>query len=132
MKKHIHFQNLKYNGGVALTTVIILTALLMLSGTTIVLTSIDLRKSTKNNSSYIQAEINFDSCIEESVHRIKFNPTFTGSFSINLLNGSCQSIVSNDANPAVKVFNITSISEGSTYTGSIKVDTSTYPFEIVE
>lgn len=120
-----------YNGAVALTTVIILTSILMIAGTTIVLTSIDLRKSTKNNNSFIQAEINFDSCIEESVQRLKYNPGYTGTFTVTMINGSCEAIVSNDVDPMVKILEIISTSETSTFSDTVRVDTSVYPFQVL-
>lgn len=122
----------KYEGAIALTTVIIISGLLIASGITIVLTSIDLRKSTESSIGVVRSDINSRTCLEESVQRLKYDTTYTGSLSVTLTNGSCEADISDDIDPNNKVINYTGIFEQASVEYTIRLDISEYPFSIIE
>lgn len=121
-----------YNGGVALTTVIIIMALLISSGLTVVIAGIDHRRAASSQVANTKARINSRSCLEEAVQKIKFNPNFVGSLSLVAVDGGCEATISNDTNPTVKVVSYKGSYGESNYSTTAKVDFSTYPFSITE
>lgn len=119
-------------GSVALTTVILVSGILLTIGVTIILVGIDLSKSSRSYFNYIQAEIYSTSCIEEGLDRVKRNLSLVGTITIPLEEGSCTIIITNETNPSIKIFDISSIYQENTYKIIKKVDTSKNPFEVFE
>ena len=119
-------------GSVALTTVILVSGILLTIGVTIILIGIDLAKSSRSYFNYVQAEINSTTCLEEGLERVKKNLSIEDTFTIPLQEGSCTVIISNDTNPGIKKFEITSEYQENSYGIIKKVDTSKNPFEIFE
>ena len=119
-------------GSVALTTVILVSGILLTIGVTIILIGKDLAKSSRSYFNYVQAEINSTTCLEEGLERVKKNLSIEDTFTIPLQEGSCTVIISNDTNPGIKKFEITSEYQENSYGIIKKVDTSKNPFEIFE
>jgi hypothetical protein len=125
-------QETRYSGVIALTTVIIISGLLIASGITIVLTSIDLRKSTKSNVGIVRADINSRTCLEESVQRLKYDTSYTGSLMVTLSEGSCEANITDDINPDNKVISYKGSSNESSVSYTVRLDITEYPFSIIE
>lgn len=119
-----------YKGGIALPTVIILTGILILTGTTLVLSSIDLRKSSKNNQYRISAQIGINNCLEESIQRLKYNPDFTGLLTVPISSGECSATVTDSLQPGFKEVELTATSGDVYITDEYIVNITTYPFEV--
>ena len=118
----------KYNGSVALPTVILISTILLISGINVVMLSIDIRKSSKNYYLYTEARLNAQTCLEEGIATLKFNPTYTGSFNVTLPSGSCDGVVTNiGGDPDLKDLTVSSDFEDSLYEMSYEVDVSDYP-----
>jgi hypothetical protein len=120
-----------YKGSVALTTVIVLSGILIAAAATLTLVTIDLRQGTALSIDYTEAQIHIDTCIEESVQRLKYLPTFTGEITVDFDNGSCRSTISDGAQPGIKLVEMESSSGEAMYMKSISVDTTDYPFEVI-
>ncbi len=120
------------SASVALTTVVLLSGILLVTAVAIVISNLDISMAIKNVESFNIAKLNTFSCIEESIYKLKFEPTFTGNIVVNDLNDSCTAVVSNDANPNYKTITSTSNTDGTNYTTTITVDISMNPFEIIQ
>lgn len=122
----------KIRGYIALTTVLVILPLLLLSGINSIYTNITLLTSGKMQYDYNILEINTESCLEESVYKIKKNRAFVGSFSIIRDDWNCTSNISDkDGEFGVKVIEILSEDQNSNYVKVLKeLNTNTDPFEI--
>ena len=117
-------------GTITLTTVILFTAMLMIAGVTLTLTSIDLSNNTKSFNNINLAQIRSSTCIEESVYRVKASTSYTGTFTSTYSDGSCVGTITNDSAPSRKVASITSSVGTSNYVTIKYIDYSTTPFTI--
>jgi hypothetical protein len=121
---------LKLKANVSLTTVIVTSAVLLVSTITVMLSIMDMSKSSKNNYNYEMNTLRAVSCIEESMNRIKYNPNFTGTVTIAFGDGTCESVVSLDSDPNIRNLSITSQYNGYYYQVNKKADISQSPFYI--
>ena len=124
-------RKIKLQGGIALTTVIVLSGVLLTTGIAIAITAIDLRKASEAATDNFVAESYSLTCLDESVNKLKFNPTYTGNFSLTLPDGDCSSFITNNANPNYKDVAIMSSKGRSIVEVSYVLDVSDYPFQIV-
>lgn len=119
-------------GYVALTTVIIIIPLLLLTG---------IDTLYKNMTTLIVGKMNYDaqilrnnseSCLEETVYRLKRNRTYIGDFTISLENINCEiSITDKTDNPGIKIISIQASDTSDIYiTIEKELNTNTDPFEI--
>lgn len=83
-------------GAIALTTLLIVFSILLFSGTTLILLATDFAKSLSAVNNGTIAQIHAQSCMEESLIRLKENKYYSGSLTINIDNGFCKSDVSID------------------------------------
>jgi hypothetical protein len=117
---------------ISLTTVLVTSAILLLTGITIVFSTMDLAYSSKDTFNYELNTMRSRSCLEEAIYRIKNNPTFTGTAAITFTDGNCSAAVTNDPqNSNIKLVAITSMIKEYTYMLNKKVDISTSPFTVL-
>lgn len=91
-------------GYVALTTVLVILPLLLLTGLDSLYKSMTELIVEKMNYDYQILKSNSETCIEESVYKIKRNPTYTGTFEISKDNWSCIIGIANKIdNPGFKI-----------------------------
>lgn len=120
-------------GSVALTSVIIITAILMFGGITAVISSLDVTNATVNNVYIEKAKVLGGTCFQESLHRVKTLPEFTGDVTFTDIDGNtCTSTVSDNVTPDLKDINTTSTYNDHTYSFLKRVDISSDPFMIID
>jgi len=117
---------------IALTTVIVISAILLLSGTTIVLINIDLARATKSSNATILNRLRSKGCFEEVLIRLKNDSSFTGDVDLAYDSYTCTASVSNNANPQLKDILVSSTSGEYHYEESHIVNISTDPIQIVD
>ena len=121
------------NGSITLTTVLIVGAILIASGVSLILTSIDLGYASKDYFNGNLANIRTTTCMEESFYKLRKDTAFTGTISFNYSDGSCSVNIQNDpVNSQIKILNLTAILSNYNSSKTIKVDTSTNPFSIIK
>lgn len=123
---------MKNHGYIALTTVLVILPLLLITG---------IDSLYKNTTSLIVGKMNYDyqilkgnseTCLEEAVYKIKRGGTYTGTFNISMDNWSCSVIVSNKVgSPGIKVIDISSSDINDIKFSTTKeLNINTEPFEI--
>ena len=118
----------KYKGSVALPTVILISSILLISGINVVLLSIDIRKASKSYYLYTEARLNAQSCLEEGIAILKFDPDYTGSIEISEDSVVCDGSISNiGGDPTLKDLTVTSTFEDSIYQMKYEVNVADYP-----
>ncbi len=119
-------------GSVALTTVLVISAVLLMGGVTLVLTSMDLALSTKDYESKITMTSLSRTCLEESLIRLKSDPNYVGTVSYSN-DGSCTANITIDGvNPGYRNINVVSILGDHTLNDQNIVDVSTSPYQIIK
>ena len=94
-------------GYVALTTVLVMLPLLLLTGISYLYGNISSLLIGKMSYDYEILRSNSETCLEEAVYRIKRGGTFVGTFDISMDNWSCSVTVGDkDGFPGVKVIHI--------------------------
>lgn len=91
----MHFVKRKLRGNVSLTTVIVVGALLIVSGMGLLANSIDIALSTKAYFNQTLADLRVTSCIEEGMFKITKDVAFTGTVSVTYTDGNCETVISN-------------------------------------
>ncbi len=124
----------KYSEGtVALTTVLIISAILLIGGVTVILSGIDLTISTKNFETNRILQGVERTCLEESLNRVKSSSSFTGNITFTEAPTTCTASVSNDPlHVNFKVIAVTSSKGSYTINHTYTVDISQSPFEILK
>lgn len=83
----------KKNGYIALTTVLIVLPLLLLAGIDLLYKNMSLVSIGKMNYDHNLLEVNAETCLEETVYRIKRDRLFTGVLTLNQDSWSCNSTI---------------------------------------
>lgn len=97
---------------IALTTVIIVSAILLSGGITLVLVSIDLALARQGHSATTEGRFHSVSCLEEVLKRLSEDSSFEGNVSIAPVEENCTATVSNDpGDSSIKLVEITSVVE---------------------
>lgn len=119
-------------GYIALTTVLIVLPILLLSGIDLIYKNISLIITSKMTYDSNLLQINAETCLEESVYKIKRDYLFTGVFSMTQTGWSCETIIADKVGePGVKLMSITAIDDFDNYVNIQKeLNISTDPFEI--
>ena len=122
----------KVKGYIALTTVLVILPLLLLTGIDSIYTNISLLISGKMQYDYNILEINAESCLEESVYKIKKNRAFVGSFNIERTEWSCTSTITDKVGDlGMKIIKIEATDQNENHVEvSKELNTNTDPFEI--
>ena len=118
---------MKVRATIALTTVLIISAMLLFGGIALVVSSVD---SNIVSESYLNvlSRLKARSCLEEALLKVARNTSYIGVLQIPFDDGICSANVSNDpGNPNIKIIDITSNSEQFNYQEQKKVDISVYP-----
>ena len=126
-------KNSNETGAIALTAVIVITAILLTGGIAIAYTNIDIARASKNFTSSKFAKNTTVTCLEEAMNRFKSNTSYTGTINFAYPDGdsTCQAIVADDAgNPGFKTVDLTGAYEEYSYTESKLVNTNVEPFVI--
>lgn len=131
MKKK-DIKQLKNNGYIALTTVLVIIPLLLATGIDLAYRSITNAIVSKLEFDHNMLEVNAESCLEESVRKIKFNILFEGTLVINQPTWTCNSVITNKPGVSgVKIINIQASDENENVVLLNKeLNTNTDPFEI--
>ncbi len=118
-----------YSGNIALTTVLVFSGMLVLTGITIIIQAIDFGASTTSYTNQIYAQNTSFSCLEESLFKLSSNTAYTGSFQISSTNGgTCDATVTGTA--PNKSVSIESSYRSSNYNTTKSIDTSQTPFTV--
>ena len=119
-------------GYIALTTVLIVLPILLLTGIDLVYKNIGLLLTSKMTYDSNILQINAETCLEESVHKIKRDHLFVGVFSMTQEGWSCNSIIADKVGePGVKLLSITTTDESDNYVNILKeLNVNSDPFEI--
>lgn len=121
----------KFKASVSLTTVLVTTAVLLAGSISVLFNIIDMTRTNKDNLMYELNSIRADSCLEESMNKLKFNPNYTGDVSITFIDGSCISNITIDPlNIIIRDLHITSTIDEYHYEMYKKVDISQTPFYV--
>lgn len=119
---------LRLRGNISLTTVIIVGALLIVSGMAVLSNAIDVSMSTKSYFNRIIGDMRVAACLEEGMYKISRTPTFVGTVSLTYPDGSCQVVVDNiGGDPTKKSLAVTGVFGEFTVTRTKKADTTTSP-----
>ena len=119
---------IKKNGSISLTTVLMVSSILLASGLTLVISTVDLSLSTKSFNSQIQAKSRAKTCLEESLYKISKMPSYTGTVNFSYTDGSCSSTIQNDTSVSTtKIVTTNSNIDVYNYTEIKKVDTTQTP-----
>lgn len=121
-------------GAVALTTVLLIGVMVIAGSVVLVLTSIDLSKSTQVFEYGAKAKNQTRTCVEEAMYRLRRDPLFTGEISYSNTDYFCSGVVSNIAGePSKKALSVTgTVTNEDLYASSSDyvIDISTEPYEI--
>jgi hypothetical protein len=124
---------MKLKGYVALTTVVVMLPLLLITGINGIYRNLTSLIIGRMNYDYQILETNAQTCLEESVYKIKWEVDYTGTFTIDMTDWSCTSTVTNkDLEPGVKTIELELLDKDSNITKSIvkELNSNTNPFEL--
>ncbi len=113
-------------GSIALTTLILASAVILTTGMVFIVTSADHYNSLKNTESVQEAEPVISSCFEEGMRKLKLNKNFTGSSSVTLGSNTCTVTVAGNSNTRTIVVNATLPRNAYTRTYTIDVSTNNF------
>lgn len=95
---------MKSKGYVALTTVLVMIPLLLLTGINAIYNNLTSLIVGKMNYDYQILNINMQTCLEETVYKIKWEVDYTGDFTMDMGDWTCTSSVTNkDLEPDIKI-----------------------------
>lgn len=119
-------------GYVALTTVLVMLPLLLLTGIDSLYKNLSTLVVGKMNYDYQILNSNTETCLEEAVYIIKRNPTYVDTFIVAMDNWSCEiQVVNKTGFPGVKIIDIEASDSNGIYVNTTKeLNTNTDPFEI--
>lgn len=124
-------KGLRLKANISLTTVILVGALLIVSGMAVLSNAIDVAMSTKSYFNKAMADIRVSTCIEEGMYKLTKLSTFTGTVSVTYSDGNCQVVISNiGGDPTKKNLQVTAVYGQFTVTRTKKGDTATTPMSI--
>lgn len=129
LSKKLKFQT---KGYIALTTVLVVLPLLLLAGIDLLYKNMSLVSIGKMTYDHNLLEISAETCLEETVYRLKRDRLFTGVITLNLSDWSCNSTISDKpGEPGVKFISIQVEDLNSNkVTLSKELNTNTDPFGI--
>lgn len=130
-KLHKRKQIWRAKGNVSLTTVILVGALLIVSGMGLLANAIDITLSTKSYFNRMLAESRISTCVEEAMYKLAKNPPYTGPITVAYSDGNCQVQISNiGGDPTKKNLQISATIGQYTVTKTKKADTTTSPMSV--
>ncbi len=119
-------------GYVALTTVLVMLPILLLTGIDSLYNNLSTLIIGKMNYDYQILDSNTETCLEEAVYIIKRNPTYENTFVLSMDNWSCSVTVTNKVGfTQVKIIDIQATdSNGISIHTAKELNTNVDPFEI--
>ena len=119
-------------GYVALTTVLVMLPLLLLTGINSLYGNISSLVIGKMNYDYEVLRTNSESCLEEAVYRIKRGGTFVGTFDLTMDNWSCSvTVTDKEGVPGIKtIYILATDNNGISITNSKELNINVDPFEL--
>lgn len=119
-------------GYVALTTVLVMLPLLLLTGIASLYGNISSLVIGKMNYDYEILKTNSETCLEEAVYRIKRSKAFTGTFDLTMDNWSCTvTVIDKVGFTGIKVINILATDDNNiSITNNKELNINTDPFEL--
>jgi hypothetical protein len=122
----------KLKGYVALTTVLVIIPLLLITGINSVYSNLTTLMIGKMNYDYELLKLNGKTCLEESVYKIKWNPSFTGTVTVDIDDWYCISdITDKTGEPGVKIIDMQLSDLNDIEINIVKeLNTNTNPFEL--
>ena len=122
-----------HKGIVALTTLLIMSTVLIVSGISVVYLSIDSAAVSRNYVNLNHAKSNIQSCLDEALLRITLNRGYTGTANVIIDGTSCTFTVSNHpTNTNYKDVLVSSSFEVNYFSKSFTVDKSVSPIQVVQ
>ncbi len=117
---------------ISLTTVIIMAAILLMGGLTVLISTMDLARANKDSIYYELNTFRLRSCVEEALNRLKFDHSYQGTASITFADGICSAVVTNDpgGNINLKYIAITSRIDNFYNSANKLVDLTNTPFTV--
>jgi hypothetical protein len=125
----LHYK--KYEGSASLITVVLLTAILIITGLTVVFMSIDLQKNNLAYKSKVEVKVTAKSCFEESMNVVKDNLTYTGTFNFVENGHSCVSTITS-LGAGISEIEVVATDTVFTYKETHQIDVSQYPPKVLE
>lgn len=125
----------KIKGNVALTAVVVIGFMLLVTGTSVIILSMDLSIATKHFENGSKARLNTRTCFEEAMRALSDDDSFTGDLEYTYDGVSCTATVTDDTDPNVKVVTVTSTATSDvdyTETSEKRVDISQDPIAVIE
>lgn len=120
-------------GLIALTTLLIMSTVLVISGISVVYLSIDSAGVSRNYVNLNHAKSNIQSCLDEALLRITLNRNYTGSGSVVVGGITCTYNVTNHAtNLNYKEISVSSSFEINHFSKVFIVDKSKTPIEVID
>jgi hypothetical protein len=122
----------KKKGYVALTTVLVILPLLLITGINSVYSNLTTLIVGKMNYDYELLKLNGETCLEESVYKLKWNPNFTGTITVDIDDWYCISEITNKTGePGIKIIDMSLSDLNDIDINIIKeVNTNTNPYEL--
>lgn len=118
-------------GYIALTTILIIVPLLLLTGINSLYSNITNLSISKINFDAQRLRINSDTCLEEAIYKIKRNKSFVGDLEIIKSDWSCSTnIIDKQGENGVKIITIVTIDGNVQVTVKKQLDTNSDPFDL--
>lgn len=118
----------KYDASVALTTLIIIIAILMSFGITISKTAVDLGYTSRGYVTDSSSRMLARSCLEEVLYKIKEDQALTGTFNLNINDRTCEMLIENGSSADLKNITITQSVDSYTRIEHWEINTSSSPY----
>jgi len=115
---------------ITLSLVIIISAILLVAGMTLAFVGIDLARTSSSFNDHVIVETYLYSCFDEGMYLINKDKSFTGEVSIQLDQGNCSAVVSNES-PNRKTLNISSQENEYYADREFVIDVTNKPYSIV-
>ena len=119
-------------GYIALTVVLLIIPLLLLAGIDSVYNNLTSLLVGRMNYDSKRLEINSETCLEESVYRIKRNPSYTGEYVITLSEWTCTiDVQDKEGFPGEKILDIQSSDQNGIKVNLLKeLNTNVNPYTL--
>lgn len=122
----------RYEGNIALTTVLVLMAILVISGTTMLMGSLDMARIANDYRDTKTLELYASSCLEEGLRKLSIDTGYTGSFEFDQNDLACDiAIATETGNPSVKIISISATVKNFYYFTSARVNITTNPISVL-
>lgn len=119
----------KFNGAIALITVLTVSGLLLISGITLVRSTYVFSQTSASILAYSNQQLKMQSCLEEVVQRLKYDNNIRGQVDFPINGQQCTTNIT-ELNPTLVQISVSTGNEEITLTSDYQVDISDYPFVV--